>query len=89
MKRLSCPPAASSTRVGGGHFRTPIASLITNVTSIKRHRTTKHKFRPEAQVRVCSICLHISTQRRCKVRRTQQENRTLFPYLEGDAARRK
>ena len=37
MMKLACPPAESSTRVGGGHFQTPIASLITNVTSTKRH----------------------------------------------------
>ena len=35
--QLASPPAVSSTRVCGGHFRTPIASLITNVISTKRH----------------------------------------------------
>ena len=32
MVKLACPPAASSRKVCGGHFRTPIASLITNVS---------------------------------------------------------
>ena len=87
--KLACPPAESSTRVCGGHFQTPIASLITNVTSTKRHWTKQHKSRSKPQVHLWPICLHISTQRQSNVWWTERENRTRFPYLEGEAARRK
>ena len=87
--KLACPPGASSIRVYGGHFRTPIASLITNVTSTKRRCTSKHKSGSKPQVHLWPICLHICTQRRSNVWQTERENRTRFPYLEGEAARRK
>ena len=87
--KLACPPATSSTRVCGGHFRTKIASLITNMTSTKRRWTSKHKSRSKPQVHLWPICLHMSTQRRSNVWRTERENRKRFPYLAGEAARRK
>jgi len=89
MMNLACQPAASSTRVCGGHFRTPTASLITNVTYTKRHWTSKHKSRSKPLVHLWPICLHINTQRRTNVWQTERENRTRFLYLKGEAARRK
>ena len=36
MMKFACPPTGEFSGVGGGHFRTPIVSLISYVTSTTR-----------------------------------------------------
>ena len=75
MINCACPPAASSAKVSCGHFRTPIAAYL-RMQRTQRQRTSKYKSQGHRSIFGRFVC-------------SEEVNRTLFPYLEGETARRK